>query len=271
MEPTGAALVTGASRGIGRAVACELVARGFDVTASMRDPAAGADLPATGPGRLHVARLDVNDPAGIEIPPGLRVLVNNAGVEAENLPIETAGLDLWRTLFETNVFGLVNVTRAAIPVLRANGGGVIVNVTSSSLLVPVPFLGLYRASKAAVSALGESLQAEVAGFGIRVLEVMPGPIQTDMLASGDHPAEAIEVDEYRTLAEALWTARQGIRDQHTPATEAARRIVDALLDDDGPLRVGCDPLSEGLLGARDAVAGHDAWFRPLLAAFGASA
>jgi hypothetical protein len=79
------------------------------------------------------------------------------------------------------------------------------------------------------------------------------------------------VPEYRRLAEALWEARQGIRDRYTPADEAARRIVDALLDDDGPLRVGCDPMSTGMLDARDAVAGHDAWFRPLLGAFGGGA
>jgi NAD(P)-dependent dehydrogenase (short-subunit alcohol dehydrogenase family) len=272
VEPTGAALVTGASRGIGRAVALELARRGFSVHASMRAPAAGAGLAGEAPGAsLRVVRLDVNDPTTIEIPHDLRLLVNNAGVETDNLPVETAGLEHWRHLFETNVFGLVNVTRAAIPVLRANGGGVIVNVTSSSTLAPVPFLGLYRASKAAVSAIGESLQAQVAGFGIRVLEVMPGPIETDMLATSDRPAAAVDVPEYRALAEALWEARQGIRDRYTPAAEAARRIADAALDDDGPLRVGCDPMSEGMLAARDRVAGHDAWFRPMLAAFGTGA
>src|SRR5207253_2387028 len=122
---------------------------------------------------------------------GLRVLVNNAGVESDNLPIEYMPLESWQRLFATNVFGLVEVTKRAVPIMRAAGGGVICNVTSSSTLAPVPFLGTYRASKAAVTALGESLAAEVAQFGIRVIEIMPGPIETSMLAASDRPAAAV--------------------------------------------------------------------------------
>jgi len=240
--PDGPAVVTGASRGIGRAVALELARRGFDTIATMRDPADGADLDG-----LRVERLDVTDPSSIKLPDGLRVLVNNAGVESENQPLEKMPAAMWRYLFETNVFGLIEVTKRAIPLMRAAGGGVICNITSSSELAPVPFLGAYRASKAAVTALGESLAAEVAQFGIRVVEIMPGPIETDMLIGSDRPAPAIEHAEYRELAERMWEGRQGVRDAYTPAPEAARRIVDAICDDDGPLRYGCDDLSEGML------------------------
>jgi NAD(P)-dependent dehydrogenase (short-subunit alcohol dehydrogenase family) len=242
MEPKGTAVVTGASRGIGRAVAIELAARGFDTIASMRDPAAGADLEG-----IRVEKLDVTDPSTISLPDGLRVLVNNAGVESDNEPLEHMPRESWERLFATNVFGLVEVTRRAVPLMREAGGGVICNVTSSSTLAPVPFLGTYRASKAAVTALGESLAAEVAQFGIRVIEIMPGPIETDMLTASDRPPVAAEHAEYRELANRLWEGRQGIRDQYTPAGEAARRIVDAIFDDDGPLRYGCDDLSEGML------------------------
>jgi NAD(P)-dependent dehydrogenase (short-subunit alcohol dehydrogenase family) len=242
MEPKGTAVVTGASRGIGRAVAVELAARGFDTVATMRDPGDGADL--TG---MRVERLDVTDPSSITLPEGLRVLVNNAGVESDNLPVEFMPAESWERLFATNVFGLVEVTKRAVPIMRAAGGGVICNVTSSSTLAPVPFLGTYRASKAAVTALGESLAAEVAQFGIRVIEIMPGPIETDMLASSDHPPAAAAHAEYQELAERLWEGRKNIRDQYTPADEAARRIVDAICEDDGPLRYGCDDLSEGML------------------------
>src|SRR4029077_11679013 len=131
----------------------------------------------------------------------LRVLVNNAGVEDDNLPVEVMPAEVWRKLFETNVFGLVEVTKQAIPLLRASGGGVICNVTSSSILAPVPFLAAYRSSKAAVSAIGESLMAEGAEWGIRVLEVMPGPIETDMLLASDKPAAAIEHQRYAAQAE----------------------------------------------------------------------
>lgn len=242
MDPNGTAVVTGASRGIGRAVAIELAARGFDTVATMRDPADGTGLDG-----VRVEKLDVTDPSTISLPDGLRVLVNNAGVESDNEPLEHMPIESWQRLFATNVFGLVEVTRRAVPLMRAAGGGVICNVTSSSTLAPVPFLGTYRASKAAVTALGESLAAEVAQFGIRVIEIMPGPIETDMLTASDRPPIAAEHAEYRELANRLWEGRQGIRDQYTPASEAARRIVDAICDDEGPLRYGCDDLSEGML------------------------
>ena len=253
MEASGIALVTGASRGIGRAVALELAVRGFDVVATMRNPDAGAGLvaeAATAGASLRVERMDVTDGATIVIPDGLRVLVNNAGVEAEHPPFEDTPLDLWRTMFETNVFGLIEVSRRAIPVLRAGGGGVLCNVTSSSLFAPVPFYAPYRASKAAVSVLGESLRTELAPFGIRVLEIMPGPIDTDMLESSDRPAEAIEHPAYAAMARRMYEGRvDSIASMVTPSADAARAIVDAVLDDAAPLRVGCDPLSVGMLAA----------------------
>jgi NAD(P)-dependent dehydrogenase (short-subunit alcohol dehydrogenase family) len=268
MQDQGIALVTGASRGIGKAVALELAARSFDTVATMRDPADGAGLAAESGGRVRVERLDVTDPDTIAMPDGLRVVVNNAGVESENLPLEIMPVDFWRTILETNVVGLVAVTRAAIPKLREAGGGVICNITSSSLLAPVPYLGAYRASKAAVSALGESLQAEVGQFGIRVVEIMPGPIITEMLEASDQPPPALQHDRYRAQAEKMWESRQTIRGAYTPAPEAARRIVDAILDYDGPLRYGCDDMSEGMLTGWRSVASDDAWLRPMLSAFG---
>jgi NAD(P)-dependent dehydrogenase (short-subunit alcohol dehydrogenase family) len=253
-QAKGIALVTGASRGIGRAVALELARQGFETVATMRDLAVGATLidEAAGlAGSLRVERLDVTDASTISLPDGLSVVVNNAGVESENLPIEHGDVDEhWRYLFEANVFGLVRVTQRAIPKLRANGGGVICNVTSSSMLAPVPFLGMYRAGKAAVSSMGESLAAEVAQFNIRVVEVLPGPIITDMLVSSEKPAAAINYPEYRALAESMWETRQQITDRYTPADEAARRTVAAILAADEPgrlARVGCDDMSEGMV------------------------
>jgi NAD(P)-dependent dehydrogenase (short-subunit alcohol dehydrogenase family) len=246
MKAEGVAVVTGAGRGIGRAVALSLAHAGFDVVATMRDPSAGAAL-AEAAANITVERLDVTKPDTIRLPSDIRVLVNNAGIERAYLPLEATAMDDWRAVFETNVFGVVEVTRRAVPLMRASGRGVICNVTSSSLLVGVPLYSVYRASKAAVQALGESLRAEVSGFGIRVIEVMPGPIDTDMLAGSARMPEAVEIPGYAPLAQALHEGRSSIGEFITPADVAADRIRDAILDDNGSLRWACDPLAEQML------------------------
>ncbi len=270
METGGIALITGASRGLGRAVALELAERGFEVIATMRDTQAGVALAeeARKRGRvLRVDRLDVTDADTIRIPNGLRVLVNNAGIESEYLPVEEAPSDLWRRVFETNLFGLVEVTRRAIPALRASGGGVICNVTSSSLLFPMPFFAAYRASKAAVAALGESLRAELAAFGIRIVEILPGPIATDMLAASDRLPEAAAYEPYRQLAERSPQGRKDVTSMITSAEDAARSVADAILDDGGPLRYACDPLGRAMLEGWGSAEDEER-MRTLLASFG---
>jgi NAD(P)-dependent dehydrogenase (short-subunit alcohol dehydrogenase family) len=252
MEPAGTAAITGASRGIGRAIALELARRGFDVVATMRDPAAGAgmsDEAAEADGRLRVQALDVTRPDTVRLPDGLRLLVNNAGVEREHLPVEETPLDWWRDMFETNVFGLVEVTRRAIPLVRAAGGGVICNIGSSSVLAPVPFYAAYRASKAAVSAFSETLRAELAPQGIRVVEIMPGPVDSDMLRHSQETMVDPASEPYRAVADHMNASKSMVASMIQPAGDAARLIVDAILDDDGPMRYGCDPMSIGMIDA----------------------
>jgi NAD(P)-dependent dehydrogenase (short-subunit alcohol dehydrogenase family) len=248
MEIHGSALVTGASRGIGRAIALELAHRGFDTLATMRDPAAGAGMDRETSGRLEVRRLDVNDPATFDLPGDLRVLVNNAGVDSEYLPVEHADIDDWRRMFETNVFGTVALTSAAIPTLRANSPSVVCTVTSSSIVAPMPFYSAYRASKAAASAFGDSLRVEVAPFGIRVVEILPGPVDTDMFRLSTGDMDAARFPEYRALAEVAGELRQAHADPRVvePAA-AASAVVDAIVDSEGPMRYGCDPVSLELI------------------------
>lgn len=248
MEPRGSALITGASRGIGRAVAVELAQRGWDVVATMRDPAAGEGLADLGGGRIRVAALDVTDPGSIEIPDDLTVLVNNAGAEDIHVPIEHADLDRWRAMFEVNVFGVVAVARAAIPALKRNAPSAIATVTSSSIFGIVPFYGEYRASKAAASSIAETLRVELAGFGVRSIEILPGPIDTDMFAGSRTPLAAAEFDDYRAMA----LRSMELKTQHAdpmlePVDRAAAAICDAIADDDGPMRSSCDPLGTGML------------------------
>ena len=248
MDPRGSALVTGASRGIGRAVALELARRGYDVVATMRNPEDGAGLAVEGDGRIRVARLDVTDPATIEIPDDLTVLVNNAGTESIHVPIEHADLDSWRAMFEVNVFGVIAVSRAAIPVLKANAPGVIATITSSSIFGIVPFYGEYRASKAAASSIAETLRVELARFGIRSIEILPGPVDTDMFAGTHAPLAAEQFDDYRTMA----VRSHELKVQHAdpmlePVDRAAAKIADAIAEDDGPMRTSCDPMGNGML------------------------
>jgi NAD(P)-dependent dehydrogenase (short-subunit alcohol dehydrogenase family) len=250
MEIHGSALVTGASRGIGRAVALELARRGFDTVATMRDPAAASGMTeeAAAGGRLQVCRLDVTDPSTFDLPHDLRVLVNNAGIDTEYLPVEHADIGDWRRMFETNVFGTVALTSAAIPTLRANRPSVVCTVTSSSILAAVPFFSAYRASKAALSAFGDSLRVEVAPFGVRVVEIMPGPVDTDMFRLSKGDPDAARFPEYRELAHIAGELRRAHADQRVvESAAAASAIVDAIVDSSGPMRYGCDPVSYELI------------------------
>jgi NAD(P)-dependent dehydrogenase (short-subunit alcohol dehydrogenase family) len=251
MDAEGIAVVTGANRGLGRAIAVTLARAGFDVVATMRDPATGAGLPdevpAGGTGSISLMRLDVTKPETILLPEGLRVLVNNAGTEANYLPVEAVPMEDWRAVFETNLFGVIEVTRRAVPLIRDSGGGVICNITSASLAMSVPFYSVYRASKAAVQTMGESLRAEVGQFGIRVVEILPGPVDTDMLAHSARRPEAAGCPGYEDMADAMAEGRAGVDPFITPPADAAAAVLDAILDDDGPLRSSCDRLGHMLL------------------------
>ena len=239
----------GCQPGIGRAIALELANRGFDTVATMRDTAAGAGMEAETEGRLSIRRLDVTDPSTFDVPNDLRVLVNNAGIDTDYLPVEFANIDDWRRMFETNVFGVVALTAAAIPLLRVNQPSVVCTITSSSIIAAVPFYSAYRASKAAVSAFCDSLRVEVAPFGIRAVEILPGPVDTDMFRLSTGEQDAGRFVDYRALAAVAATLRREHADPRVvePA-QAAAAVVDAILDDSGPMRYGCDPVSLELLG-----------------------
>jgi NAD(P)-dependent dehydrogenase (short-subunit alcohol dehydrogenase family) len=218
----------------------------------MRDTSAGAPLlkQAEGlSGQIEVARLDITDPGNFSFPDGLAVLVNNAGVRLSYLPAEHSPEDEWRKTFETNVFGLAALLRRAIPVMRQAGAAVICNITSAAILTPVPFFSVYRASKAAASAISDSLAVEVAPLGIRVLEILPGPIDTELLRTSAlyRPLDAVNYPAYEPMA------AQSVADPNTSvvtsAHDAAIAIVDAITADGGDLRQGCDPVSRMLLQA----------------------
>jgi short-subunit dehydrogenase len=126
---------------------------------------------------------------------------------------------------------------------------VICNIGSSSILAPVPFYAAYRASKAAVSALSMTLRAELAPQGIRVVEIMPGPVDSDMLRHSQETMVTPAGEPYRAAADHLNATKSTVASMIQPARGAARLIVDAILDDDGPMRYGCDPMSTGMIDA----------------------
>ncbi|MBX4898705.1 SDR family oxidoreductase [Rhizobium bangladeshense] len=167
-------LVTGCSSGFGLDTARLFLDRGWDVIATMRTIDAAA-LPASD--RLRIVELDVTDPASVtrvvaQAGP-VDVLVNNAGFGVPS-PIELTEPETARSLFETNTLGTLAMIQASLPGFRERREGVIINISSSTTLKPLPLIGLYRASKMAVNAITESLAQEVHPFGIRVHLVLPG-------------------------------------------------------------------------------------------------
>lgn len=166
-------LVTGSSSGFGLEAACFLLDRDWTVIATMRAPREDV-LPASE--RLRVAALDVTDAASIagaldEAGP-IDALVNNAGAGLMGA-LQGVSIDATRQLFELNTFGTMAMTQAVLPGFRAQGSGVIVNVSSAVTLKALPMLSAYTASKAAVEAFSEALALEVEPFGVRVRLVIP--------------------------------------------------------------------------------------------------
>ncbi|MDX3905601.1 MAG: SDR family oxidoreductase [Pigmentiphaga sp.] len=172
-------LITGSSSGFGKATAQRFLESGWNVVATMRRP---SDNTLEGPAdRLKVVALDVADADSIKsavrdaigLFGGIDALVNNAGVGIF-APLETTTEEATRNLFEINTLGVIAMTRALIPHMRERRSGAIVNVTSSVVFNPKPFVSVYAATKAAVEGLSEALYHELAPFGIKVCVVEPG-------------------------------------------------------------------------------------------------
>ncbi|MGE3775510.1 MAG: SDR family NAD(P)-dependent oxidoreductase, partial [Gammaproteobacteria bacterium] len=161
-------LITGCSSGFGLEMAKDFLDNGWRVVATMRTPRPDL-LPASD--NLQILALDVTDPdsirAAVEAAGDIDVLVNNAGIGWLN-PLEGTSMATVRDLFETNTLGTIAMTRAVLPQFRARGAGVVVNVSSSVTLTPLPLLSVYTASKAAVNAFTESLALELEPIGVRV-------------------------------------------------------------------------------------------------------
>jgi NAD(P)-dependent dehydrogenase (short-subunit alcohol dehydrogenase family) len=244
-------LITGCSTGFGRETAVYFLANGWKVVATMRDPSAST-LPASD--RLHVLALDVTDAdsiaAAIAAAGAIDVLVNNAGIGWLNA-VEGTSMETVRRIFETNTISTVAMMQAVLPGMRERKAGVIVNVSSSTTIKPLPLLAIYRASKAAINALTECVALELAEFGIRARVVVPGAApgtnfgttaRAQIAASGGFP------DAYASFAQQTMA---GMQQQHaaigevTTAQDVAEAVFRAATDPDCPmiLPAGADAIA----------------------------
>ncbi|MFP3493935.1 SDR family oxidoreductase [Pseudomonas sp. SIMBA_059] len=228
-------LITGCSSGIGRALADAFKSAGYEVWASARRQDDVTSLAAAG---FNAVPLDVNDSAALqrlaEQLGELDVLVNNAGYGAMG-PLLDGGTDGLQRQFETNVFSIVGVTQALFPALRRRQG-LVVNIGSVSGVLVTPFAGAYCASKAAVHALSDALRMELAPFGVRVMEVQPGAINTRFAKNAGAQAELLinEQSPWWPLREGIRARSQASQDKPTPADVFAADVLKAVQQNEPP-------------------------------------
>jgi NAD(P)-dependent dehydrogenase (short-subunit alcohol dehydrogenase family) len=183
------AFITGCSSGLGEVFALAFAERGYRVVATMRNPQSAPSrlraLAADRPAEVAIVPLDVANPKmrkeavdlALERFGCIDVLINNAGITARG-SFEDTPETLWRAMFETNLFGPLELIRLALPLMRERRGGRIINITSVAAILKTPLLAAYCASKHALDAASAALDIETRGFGVRVVCLMPGPFKT---------------------------------------------------------------------------------------------
>ncbi|MBB4220034.1 oxidoreductase [Variovorax sp. 375MFSha3.1] len=235
--------ITGAASGFGHAFAEHALALGHNVVATARDAGRLADLVAQAPDRVLATPLDVDAAGAAEAAVEaavarfgrIDVLVNNAGYGVVGALEETSDAEL-RALMNTNFFGAMAVTRAALPVLRAQKSGAIVNISSLGGQLSFAGFSAYSASKFALEGASEALAQEVAPFGIKVLIVEPGQFRTQLAGSGMRHMPVIEayqpvVGATREFAHSMHNTQAG------DPRKAAVAIAKALEAEHTPLRL----------------------------------
>ncbi len=237
-------LITGCSTGFGRELAKLVLARGWRAVVTARDVAQVADIAEGHRERVLVLPLDVTKTEQVHgaVAEARRrfgridALVNNAGYGYLSA-VEEGEDAAVRAMFETNVFGLIDTTKAALPTMREQGNGLIVNVSSIGGLASFAGTGYYHATKYAVEGISESLATELKPLGIGVLIVEPGPFRTNW-AGPSIKESATRIDAYAATAgerRKQTAARSG--QQAGDPVRAAQAIIDAALSDTPPLRL----------------------------------
>ena len=224
-------LITGASRGIGRASALALDRRGLDVIAGVRTDEAAQALKADASDRLRTVELDVTDADSIRaaaeaVGPRLDVLVNNAGLAVGGV-LEAVPIEELRRQLDVNVVAQVAVTQALLPALRATNGRVVF-ISSVSGRVSVPIMGPYTASKFAIEAIADSLRVELRAWDIDVVLVEPGSIDTDIWRGAVEQFDtttAAMSEEHRRLYEPMLTRSRKFIGQNAKRASPVEKVV----------------------------------------------
>jgi len=241
-------LITGCSSGYGLETARYFHAQGWNVIATMRTPREDLLPPSE---RLRVLALDVTKPesiaAAIEASGPIDVLVNNAGIGVVGI-FEATPMATVREVFETNTFGVMAMTQAVIPQFRRRGSGVLVNVTSSVTLAPMPLAAAYTASKTAIEGFTGSLAHELGAFNVRVKLVEPGYGPTTRFTSnGGARMNGLFPDTYAAFANPILAAF-GQATTVTTEHDVAEVVYRAANDASGQLRFPAGPDAVALAG-----------------------
>lgn len=235
-------LITGTSKGIGRAVAIELAKRGHRVIATARQPETLADLPVDQRLRLDVTDQDSVDQA-IKDAGEIDVLVSNAGATVR-APLETVPLAEVERLYQLNTLGALRVAQGVLPAMRKRGSGRLVFVSSIQGRLVLPIIGPYGASKWALEAIAETLAIETGHFGIKVSIVQPGAVSTN---GAEQASTFFEEDSpYAPLYQQL----SALRGEVITSEEVAVAVADTIERPEPPLRVPVGAPAERALKAR---------------------
>ena len=255
------ALVTGASSGIGRETALKLAAKGFAVIAAARRKKRLVELAAQAQGITPV-QVDLSRPDDTEkfcsylskLPGPVSVLVNNAGYSVRGA-LEDVSIEAAKRLFEVNLFALIRITQACLPAMRSQRRGIIVNLSSIVGKFTFPNSGVYAASKHALEAITDAMRLELEPFGIRVVTIRPGPIDTEFNDAATKMTGDLmdRTDpEYKPIYQAAGEHTGKLfADLHIPGPELiANLIMEAILSETPKIVYSAGPINDEFLGNR---------------------
>ena len=259
-------LITGVSRGIGKALAEAALARGDQVIGTVRE---GDPRIVAGEGKFHCLRLEIRDPVAIDatvarafdLAGRLDVVVNNAGYGLLGAMENASDAEMTR-LFEVNVFGPARLIRAVLPRLRAQRAGHIINITSIAGRAPMPGSALYAATKFALEGLSESLSQEVSHLGIKVTAVAPGAFRTDFLSERSIRKSDLASEDYAASTGKTLERLDAMAGKQLGDPARAAMAILALADSNTPpahLLLGTDALRRAREGLDTVIEQIDSW------------